>query len=194
MTHRMKQKPIKEGYKFFALCDAKTGFCYVTFPDGLKDKSGATWEQVVNLVRFLPDHKNKKYVAVMDNYFTQARTVKEVAKRGVATVGTTRTNVLPKEIRPGYKGREKEAQLQDKRFNTLYVQDHPDGFRCFRWLDNNIVKMVSNIHYGHKNENVMKSRKRPRANQFNRKTRKAIWKDDKAIADVEIPGIFNDYN
>ena len=67
----------------------------------------------------------------MDNYFTQLRTIKEVAKRSVATVGTTRINILPKEIRPGYKGKETEAQLQDKQFNKLCVQDHPDGFCCF---------------------------------------------------------------
>ena len=82
MTHWMKKKPIKEGYKFFALCDAQTGFCYVTFPDGLKDKSGMIWEKVVNLVCFLPERGKQPYIAVMDNYFTQASTIVEVARRG----------------------------------------------------------------------------------------------------------------
>ena len=89
MTHCMKLKPINEGYKFFALCDAQTGFCYITFPDGLKDSSSAIWEKVVNLVWFLPDRDTKNYVCVMDNYFTQARTVMEVARCCVGTVGTT---------------------------------------------------------------------------------------------------------
>ena len=147
MTHHMKKKPIKEGYKFFALCDAQTGFCYVTFPDGLKDKSGMIWEKVVNLVRFLPDRGKRKYVAVMDNYFTQARTVVEVARRGVATVGTTCMSIFSK------------SELTDNRFNTLYCKDHLGNFRMFHWLDNNIVKMVSNIHYGNLEESVMKARK-----------------------------------
>jgi hypothetical protein len=38
MTVRMKKKPIKEGYKFYALCDASTGFVYCFVPDGLREK------------------------------------------------------------------------------------------------------------------------------------------------------------
>ena len=37
-TYRMKKKPIKEGYKFFALCDAHTGFVYYFMPSGLREK------------------------------------------------------------------------------------------------------------------------------------------------------------
>lgn len=33
-THQMKKKPIKEGYKFFALCNQETGFVFDFFPDG----------------------------------------------------------------------------------------------------------------------------------------------------------------
>ena len=33
-THRMKHQPIKEGYKFFSLRDAETGFVYDMSPNG----------------------------------------------------------------------------------------------------------------------------------------------------------------
>lgn len=33
-THRMKNEPIKEGCKFFSLCDTKTGFACALLPDG----------------------------------------------------------------------------------------------------------------------------------------------------------------
>ena len=181
MTHQMKKKPIKEGYKFFALCDAQTGFCYVTFPDGLKDNSGMIWEKVVNLVRFLPERGKRPYVAVMDNYFTQARTIVEVARRGVATVGTTRMSIF------------KEGELEDSRFNSLYCKDHPGNFRMFRWVDNNVVKLVLNIHTGSVDESVMKARKRPRSNNVNCVACKTIWKES-SVANVKIPQLINNYN
>lgn len=119
MTHQMKKKPIKEGYKFFALCDAQTGFCYVAFPDSLKDKSGMIWEKVVNLVHFLPDPGKRPYIAVMDDYFTQARTIVEVACYGVTTVGTTHMSIF------------KENELDNNGFNTLYCKNHPGNFHIF---------------------------------------------------------------
>jgi Transposase IS4 len=48
-THRMKGKPTKEGYKFFALCCATTGFVYDFFPDGRRERSTIA-ENVRNLV------------------------------------------------------------------------------------------------------------------------------------------------
>ena len=37
MTYLMKFKPIDVGYKFFALNDAMTGWCYVVIPEGYAD-------------------------------------------------------------------------------------------------------------------------------------------------------------
>ena len=91
MTWRMKCKPIKEGYKFYAMCDARTGFIYFFFPDGLKEKNKKSIAQkVIQMVRRLPDRKNKQYVAVMDNYFTFPKTIIGIRKCGVATLGTAR--------------------------------------------------------------------------------------------------------
>ena len=38
MTHGMKKKPIKEGFKFYAMVCALNGYCFFFFPDGLKEK------------------------------------------------------------------------------------------------------------------------------------------------------------
>ena len=38
MTHRMKKKPIKEIFKFYAMVCALSGYCFFFFPDGLKEK------------------------------------------------------------------------------------------------------------------------------------------------------------
>ena len=62
MTHTMKCKPIPQGYKFYAMCCATSGFCFFFFPDGLKDKKRKIHEGVVWCVRHLPDRKKKQYV------------------------------------------------------------------------------------------------------------------------------------
>ena len=38
ITHRMKNKPIKEGFKFYAIVCALSGYCFFFFPDCLKEK------------------------------------------------------------------------------------------------------------------------------------------------------------
>ena len=38
MTYRTKQKPIKEGFKYYALVYPYRSWCYFFFPDGLKEK------------------------------------------------------------------------------------------------------------------------------------------------------------
>ena len=91
MTYWIKCKPIKEGYKFYAVCDAQTGFVYFFLPDGLKEKKKKTIAQkVVQMVRQLPQRKNWQYIAVMDNYFTWPKTIVGNRKYNVATVGTAR--------------------------------------------------------------------------------------------------------
>ena len=55
-TVQMKCKPIKEGFKFYALCDSTTGFVYCFIPDGMKDKhKGTVVDSIVRLVEQLPD-------------------------------------------------------------------------------------------------------------------------------------------
>ena len=51
----------------------------------------------------------------------------------------------------------------------------------FCLVDNNIVKMVYNIHMGTKDEAIMKPTKKPRINEFNRKHIRLVWGDDHVI-------------
>ena len=54
-----------------------------------------------------------------------------------------RVNWPPKEF--------SKTALHDERYNMLYYMNDPKGnFRMFRWTDNNIVKLVSNIHMGNR--------------------------------------------
>ena len=123
MTHRMKKKPIKEGFKYFSLCDSDTGFVWHFVPDGRSDDKklkGDTVECCVNLVQTLPHRKTKhtldnnkrtlQYVVVMDNYFTMSRTLLRLREEGVGACGTARarTGWPPEEI----KGIEKRLRLR----------------------------------------------------------------------------------
>ena len=97
-TVQMKCKPIKEGFKFYALCDSTTGFVYFFIPDGMKDKhKGTVVDSIVRLVEQLPDRnipsndgKKRTYVVVMDNYFTYSSTLVRFREAGVRAFGTTR--------------------------------------------------------------------------------------------------------
>ena len=156
----------------------------------------------------------------MDNFCTLVKTMIGTRKYGVAVIGTVcatyvlndmcvcvcvcvcvfagiietnvvflflfRSNWSPPEF--------SKKALHDERYNTLYYMNDPKGnFRMFRWIDNNIVKMLFNVHMGAKDESVMKPRKKPRINEFNRKHICIVWGDEHVVA-IKIPTIINDYN
>ena len=63
MTIRMKQKPIKEGFKFLAICDTVTGFVFYFVPDGLREKTKKKIaEKVIAITKILPGHRDRHYV------------------------------------------------------------------------------------------------------------------------------------
>ena len=73
------------------------------------------------------------------------------------------------------------------------MNDLISTFQIFRWVDNNVVKMVSNVHMRAKDESVMKQTKKPRVNEFNRKYILLVWGDEHIVA-VKIPQIINSCN
>ena len=86
-------------------------------------------------------------------------------KCNVAAMGTARG-------RPGWPPKEIDKELiQDKRYNSLYyMNDKVGNYQIFRWIDNNIVKMVSNVHTGaESNEHVLRNKRKPGLNEFNKK-------------------------
>ena len=89
ITYWMKKKPIKEGFKFFAMCDASNGFVYYYLPSGLNEKRKRTIaDTLVKMAKQLPGRRRKQYVITMDNYFTNCSKMKGLRKKGVAGLGT----------------------------------------------------------------------------------------------------------
>ena len=72
-------------------------------------------------------------------------------------------------VRPNWPPPEfSKRALHDVRYNTLYHMNDPIGnFRMFCWIDDDIVKPVSNVHMEAKDEAVICPRKKPRINEFN---------------------------
>jgi len=60
-----------------------------------------------------------------------------------------------------------------------------------RWVDNNVVTMVSTVHTG--SETVVAHKRRPRKNKFNAQNLRRVW-GDQFIAPIQVPRVINDYN
>ena len=88
-THQMKKKPIKEGYKFFALCNQETGFVFDFFPDGRLENLRII-DLVQDLVNLLPEQDNKYYFIGMDNFFTTEKVMQFLTEKQIGFVGTAR--------------------------------------------------------------------------------------------------------
>jgi hypothetical protein len=75
----------------------------------------------------------------MDNFFTTERVIKMTREEGIGIVGTARN-------RRGWPPTEYK-NIKDTRFNTWYVW-HEDDYAICRWVDNNVVNMVTTIRTG----------------------------------------------
>jgi len=181
-THRMKKKPIKEGFKFFSICDVETGFVYDFMPDGRMEKS-STYDYVIMLAGCLPQLDQYNYVIGMDNYFTWPRVMETLTAMGLGVVGTARHSRgwPPKEYK----------EVKDDRFNTVYIMNDKRKYKMIRWVDNNVVNMVSNVHVG--NEVVERNRRRPRQTNTNRTHLQAVCGPD-PVKRIKIPKVIDDYN
>ena len=73
------------------------------------------------------------------------------------------------------------------------MNDRVGNYWIFCLIDNNIVKMVSNVLTGASTEQVLRNRRKPRLNKFNKKHIKLIW-GDQHRKKVQISQIINDYN
>lgn len=107
-----------------------------------------------------------------------------LTEKQIGFVGTARNRLgwPPEEFR----------LVDDDRFNTLYNMPGPDGdYLMCRWVDNNVVTVVTNVHKGTK---VMEShRKKPRATKTNKKHLEEVWGEE-YVRTVKIPKLIDNYN
>ena len=79
----------------------------------------------------------------------------------------------------------------DERFNSLYWINDKDNFQIQRWVDNNVVTMVTTMHTP--DETVSHIRKKPRVNAVNKVNLDRIWGENFARM-IKIPKVIDDYN
>ena len=84
---------------------------------------------------------------------------------GVAVVGTARA-------RRGWPAKEIK-DIKDDRFNTLYWLNDKKDYQIQRWVDNNIVTMVTSFHTAEKT--ITRIRKKPRVTSTNKKHLNKVW-------------------
>ena len=85
-TYRMKAKPIKEGFKYFAIADSQSTFVWHLVPYGRVNTRVGIIDTVKALVDTLPEPDKHNYLVAMDNYFTYDSTVNYVIDQGMNVV------------------------------------------------------------------------------------------------------------
>lgn len=131
----------------------------------------------------LPDTQSKHYCVAMDNYFTTSSAVRVLHDLGIGCIGTARGRKgwPPKELR----------NVKDERFNTVYTCVDDEGILVYRWIDSNVVHMISTIH--DRTDTVPKERRKPRTTLTNKNHVESVWKDRSSVK-ITIPQVIDDYN
>ena len=183
-THRMKNKPVKEGYKWFVMADSKTSYVYNITPDGrtagnngrgadevvIEEGDGKILSCIKHLVQPLVEETKKtgkKFIIAMDNYFTLPRVCKMLRDYTIGVVGTGR-------FRSGWPGKHvTEIDASQVTFNELFWSVDEFGTMLLRWMDNGLVFMVTTVH------TIMDiafcSRKKPRVTDLNKRHVDKVW-------------------
>ena len=183
-TYRMRGKPIREGYKYFSLCDAESKFIWRMLPYGRVAHKVGIIQTVVDLVKSLPDRPAKQYVVTMDNYFTYDKAINKCVDEHVHVCGTAKG-------KRGWPPAVIKSQT-DGRFNSLHHLTARSGkYKIYRWVDNNVVWLVSTFHDA--DSTVSTTRKRPHINQTNRHNVQLVWGDNYEV-EVKIPECVDYYN
>jgi len=198
-TYRIKNKPVNQGYKLFAMCDSNTGYvCYFT-PDGrIANKNGtnefsqanAEGGKLYHMFMLLFDNvlkehvsKDHRFVIFIDNYFSYPNTISAFRKLGVGIAGTAR----PKSGWPPFQLKVPENFM----FNDLFWCTDDCGTLVMKWIDNNEVFIVSTAHMP--TSSIMRNRRKPRQTSTNKAHIETVWGQN-SVRQIKIPAVIDDYN
>lgn len=187
-TVRIPSKPIPRGYKVIALCsmgytiDWILTSCTESFAELTKLSNLSPTSSAVLQLRRSLDTSSYHFIIYMDNGFSTIPLFQKLREHKIGACGTTRVN------RIGY-----PATLEEKVFMKWNTIDGcpVDGVLCFRWMDNNIVRMLTTVHPWNKVTHSL--RRRPRNTSTNATmARKAFGSCDRAS--FFISTAIDDYN
>ena len=191
-TVRIPSKPLPVGYKVIALCCSGYTIDWMLTSRtesfaGLERKPelSPTSSAVLQLCRTL-DTNNYSFIVYTDNGFSTIPLFRALREKGIGACGTTRVNRVdyPSAL-------EDNSLLEWNSIDGYAVGLPPNQVLCFRWMDNNIVRMLTTVHPW--NEVTHSLRRKPRKTSTNAAlVRKAFGNRDRAA--FFIPTAIDDYN
>jgi hypothetical protein len=189
-TVRMPKKPIKEGFKVFAICQGgytynlrftspKTGIAELQHYPGL----ATTQSVVLDLAKSVP-YDLYDFTIYMDNLFTTVPLLEMLRENNIGGAGTTWVHHFPKQLQV----------LDEKttRWNDLAGGAVPgiDFVAGLEWHDQRIVKMLTTVHDIGKR--VAGTRKQPKRTSTNgRRMHEAFTAP---VINALIPDVISAYN
>jgi hypothetical protein len=196
-TYKMPNKPIKQGYKIFALAD--NGYVWYFQVSSRQYGIGElkkineltpTGSMILQMAQLLPKFPNSHFVIYMDNYFTSIPLFSMLRKQNIGAAGTTRPS-----------GIDFPALLIVLRKNWstkldwgTTVADIVNGVLCIGWQDNNFVLGLSTIHTVHEASSwVSLKRNRPSTTSTNATITGKVFGDSPFMI-LDILTWVDDYN
>jgi hypothetical protein len=153
-TIKAPHKPIKQGYKLWALGDYGYIFNWLWYSkawgtEGLGSRSGQnsmadTQTLVISLAKSLPNPAVQDYILYLDNLFTNIPLANALGELGIGVMGTTRVNALGLPLSLVQLKHAKES-LKWGHLQTAIASASPpavqpaSAINCFLWQDNNRV-------------------------------------------------------
>jgi len=193
-TLKIRNKPIKEGYKIFALCDHgyTYGFLWYSSTQGiaelsptLSDHLSPTSRGVLQLAQLLPSHY--RWNLLLDNYFTNVPLFEKLLELGVGAAGTTRVDCA---------GFPTTLKIEKEEAKKVLPWGHVSGevvgnICCLVWQDNSSVLFMTSYHDITKK--VERLRRRPKKTSTNAAVVRNIFNNESRKI-LPIPEFIDDYN
>lgn len=205
-TFKMPNKPIKQGYKIFAIADRGYILYWIwasrhkSLVEVKKHEAAnltLTGSMVIQLAQDGLPSQHNNYTIYMDNYFSTIPLFNHLRQLGIGACGTTRPNAS-KKLFPKALYMLKDSK-KPQPWNTLYaasvaVDSDIDSVLCIAWQDNNIVTALSTVHTVHKPADwITRLRKRPAKTSTSAKVAREPF-DDQPTKELPIPCLIDDYN
>lgn len=202
-TVRIRHKPIKSGFKIWALCDCGYNFSFIPHSNADPWKPCLKYWGILNhfaavvatLADFVPVRspllqQNVQHCFYKDNYISTLKLFGMLRDRGHGAVETVRSN---------YKGFPRDLALRGKPI-TLYNWNEIGSIQCenknvfaVAWIDNAPVQMMTTVHRVSAENTIERRRKRPRMTLTNDARVREVFGND-ATKLLPIPCDVDDYN
>lgn len=196
-TCKMPNKPIKQGYKIFALAD--DGYIWhfqlssrqygITELEKV-DELTLIGSMVLQMARLLPKFLNSYYVIYIDNYFTSIPLFSMLHRENIGIARTTRASGIDFPTLLTVLHKNWSTKLD---WGTT-ITDVVDNVLCIGWQDNNFVLGLSIVHTVHEASSQVSSKhNRPSSTSTNAGITREVF-GDLPFMDLKILTFIDDYN